>query len=174
MSPSFLSFVRADLNCAGVYFLFASGFPPENRSEHFQMFVFETYDIISAMSVNQTQLGIQGTVLSPLGQRAAGPITFNFATLGAGPLGTNLSAQMQQGLIDFAKSLYIDNSLNANTVTITFSGGFQVQVKPFTQGWYSIVCGRPIQFSITSGANTGSTTLWLANYEVSPFQWATQ
>lgn len=122
---------------------------------------------------SSTKIGLDGNPLPPEGQRGI-PFTFTFTS--AAQIQENLSAQQQQGLISFAKSIYIDNSLNPNPVVLVFGGvgaGFSITAKGNTQGWYPVIQQRPIIFSISCAAAAGTTVLWIVNYDVEPGQWAT-
>lgn len=133
------------------------------------------------MSLNTapvTVQGIGGNVAPPEGNKTIGPTYVNFATVN--PFIDNLSLGMQQSsLISFAKSVYIDNAKNPNVTTFTVLGpggstGQIVVAKGYTQGWYSISMGRPINYQIQSAANTGITGLTFANYQEVASVWATQ
>lgn len=138
---------------------------------------FGTYIIINVMSLNpnaltaQTQ-GINGVIQTPEGRRAIGPFTFAFVD--ANPIQNNLAAPMSTGnLISFGLSIYIDNSANPNPVVVNTPSGHAITAKGNTQGWYPIILGRPIIFSVSCAAGAGTTKIMLANYEVPPAQWPT-
>lgn len=79
--------------------------------------------------------------------------------------------------VDFFQSIYIDNSLSANPVTISVGGSlFSITVKGHTQGFYPLDVPEGKAVLTFSRAVTEATTLniILFNYVLPYVNWATQ
>jgi hypothetical protein len=119
------------------------------------------------------RIGLNGSPIPPEGERAIGPLTYDFSA--ANSVDVNLRAQMENlSLISFAMSVYIDNSLNPNFVTLTAGEGQILAVQGYSQGWYPFVSQRPIRYRIQCAAGSGVTTLFFTNFHVSSVQWLTR
>jgi hypothetical protein len=77
--------------------------------------------------------------------------------------------------IDFIQSIYIDNSLNASTISFRFTGpltqGYFITAQPFTQGWYPVCVPKG---KITFAANTTqgiAIDIQLVNVAMPYFTW---
>jgi hypothetical protein len=77
---------------------------------------------------------------------------FDFSKL-TSPYTMYLTEDMQRGDIDAIASVYIDNSLNASSVTLTFNGIFNILVQPNWQGVYPVICSGPTQLQISTAGN---------------------
>lgn len=64
-------------------------------------------------------------------------ITLDFSNVGT--INDDLSPEQRQSAIETFQSIYIDNSLNAASLTIQFNNQQIVFVQPFTQGVYPII-----------------------------------
>jgi len=121
------------------------------------------------MSINTQLLGVHGST-DPHQYRCTAPILI--AAAGAQTQQFNFGAQQQSDsrFIDSALSMYVDNGGQATSITFTFSTGQQIVVQADTQGYFNILQGNPISFSVsTSGANVG--TFMLMNFLIPPFTW---
>lgn len=122
-------------------------------------------------TVPYASIGVGGIPEAPEGQRVIGPFLFTFTN--SAPIAVNLRAQMENSLlISFGKTIYVDQSQNPNPVLVNFANHTML-IKGNTQGWYPIISQRPIQFQISCAAAAGFSQLWIANYDISPAQWAT-
>jgi len=56
----------------------------------------------------------------------------------------DLTEQLQLMEFNFVQSVYIDNSLNSDAISIRFvdgeTGGYLISAQPYTQGWYPVAC----------------------------------
>lgn len=77
------------------------------------------------------------------------PVTLDFTN--AGTLFDDLAAEMQAGQIDFVQSVYIDNSLNAASLLITFlDTGMNITAQPYSQGIYPVIAGGVPRYRATT------------------------
>ncbi len=100
------------------------------------------------------------------------PFVFDFSQQATYP--ADLQNLQGRNFFSAAQSVFIDNSLNAAAVSITFDGTQQkVTAKPYTQGYYTVLCPNPIRFL---AASTGAVVVrvYLLNVPVAGAVWSTQ
>jgi hypothetical protein len=101
-------------------------------------------------------------------------------TFNAGNPDASLTKDFAQELanlrIDFIQCIYIDNSADANALTLSFNDGiFSITVKGHTQGWYPVAVPEGIvRMTATNGAAaTVNKNIILSSVMVPPCNWAT-
>ncbi len=73
------------------------------------------------------------------------PVVLDFSNTGT--IFDDLSPEMQQSEIESIQSVYIDNSLNAASFTLTFQpGGMAVTAQAYTQGIYPVIAYGRISY----------------------------
>ena len=86
----------------------------------------------------------------------------------------NLSVFAQQGNIGGVNAMWVDTTGMTGDLEIAFGQSGQiVRVKANMQGWTPILCPNPIQLTATASATGGSASIFLINYYVAPYLWAT-
>jgi hypothetical protein len=81
------------------------------------------------------------------------PLNLNFQSTGV--IADDLAKEMQQALMSMVQSVFIDNSQNSTTFTLTtYVAGvaINIQVQPYWQGWY------PVAIDIGTARFTAVTT----------------
>lgn len=101
------------------------------------------------------------------------PITLDF-TGGNVNVSGDLALEMSQSVIEYVQAIYIDNSLNASPLTITFSGmGYKITVKANTQGIYPVITQQgALSWRASSAGNVAVPTI-MFNVQQPYFQWPT-
>jgi hypothetical protein len=103
------------------------------------------------------------------------PYSFDFTKDAAQIVTKDFVQEMQALKIPFVQSIYIDNSGDANPMTLAFNDGtFSITVKGRTQGFYPLcVAEGPLRVTATStGAAIAKTVIFLSMM-VPPINWAT-
>ena len=105
--------------------------------------------------------------------RRAVLVPLNFSN--AATLTLSLTQLEQLQVISQLSCLYIDNSGNPDTLTVTLSSGQMIAAKPFSQGFYGCITAQcsSIAFSCQLG-NPASITVFLLNYKETNSQWLSQ
>lgn len=78
--------------------------------------------------------------------------------------------------VPFIQGVYIDNSADANALTLSLDGapGQVVKVKGNTQGFYPLIAPQgPLRITVTSTQAAVKKTLIFLSMPIMPFQWAT-
>ena len=112
--------------------------------------------------------------LAPNGVPKGIPVTFDFSILTGSPSYTfDLLTEEQQGGVEFIQGVYVDNSANANSVTLTFSiTGQKLVVPPISQGIYPVIAPNALKVSIATTQNAGlSVAIILLNVPMAFSQW---
>lgn len=88
---------------------------------------------------------------------------FNFAAGGVtSPSTFELFKQSEDDRLQFVQAVYIDNSLNASTFTLTLLGTQQnITAQPFTQGVYPAFAMTPLAVTATTAGNVAVSCLFL-------------
>lgn len=121
---------------------------------------------------NIVKIGLEGNPLPPEGQRAIGPLVYDFAQRSS--VDEDFRAQMENlALMSFAMSVYIDSGANPNFVRLVINQQIIV-VQGFSQGWYPIISQRPLRYTVSCAAGAGVSTLFFVNWHVPAFQWPTR
>jgi hypothetical protein len=81
------------------------------------------------------------------GQRSL-PISYNFANQAS--FNDDLSPEMQAGEIDAIQRVYVDNSQNANPLTIVFNGLQPLVINPGKQGVYPVYAQGLLTYKIST------------------------
>jgi hypothetical protein len=104
------------------------------------------------------------------------PITFDFTTDAAQVVTKEFAQEFQNLKIPFIQCAYIDNSGDANALTLSFNDGlFSVTVKGRTQGWYAVCVAEGImRVTATSTASAIKKNVIFTSMMVPPQVWATQ
>lgn len=112
----------------------------------------------------------------PINGGVALPINFSFDVGGVASQNADLNAEMQANQIDFVQSIWIDNSANANPVTLIFAGMAQrIIVKKNHQGIYPLLIPQgPCGFSIATTLAAGLIVpVILFNVQIPQANWDT-
>lgn len=104
------------------------------------------------------------------------PVVFDFATDAAQTLTKDLVREQQDLRIPFVQMVYIDNSGDANPLTMTFEGmAFSVTAKARTQGYYPLLIPEgPVRCTVVSPASAIKKLVVFMSMMVPPQVWATQ
>lgn len=99
------------------------------------------------------------------------PITLDFTT--ADNAVGDLALEQMQGVIEFVQALYIDNSKNTKSLSITFSGlGYNITVKAGVQGIFPIITQQgALSWRATSVGAAVVVPLIMFNVQQDYFQW---
>ena len=117
---------------------------------------------------------VQNQVL-PKGGPKAVPVSLDFGAAN-GQAEWILDAQNMQALGRFSnlQTIWVDNSLNTQLLTITMGGSGQVlKVQPGKQGYYPVLSANPIYvvFSVPATNGTDATVIMLLNFPCPFAEW---
>ena len=87
----------------------------------------------------------------------------------------DLTSQINQGKIEYIQGLYVDNSLNANVLTITNLTTQQVvKFPPLAEGYIPFLAQNPPRFKVaTAAAGSLLVTIYAYNVPIGPIIWIT-
>lgn len=104
------------------------------------------------------------------------PVLFDFSTDAAQTITKDFVREQQDMRIPFIQMVYIDNSGDANPLTITFEGvAYSVTAKARTQGFYPLLIPEgPVRCTVTSTASAIKKLVVFMSMMVPPQVWATQ
>lgn len=86
----------------------------------------------------------------------------------------DLSNLQARGFVSMIQSVFIDNSTNASTLTLTINGsGQSITVKANTQTYVQVLCPNPPKFTASSTGNVNSVVIDFLNFPVNFAQWQT-
>jgi hypothetical protein len=94
------------------------------------------------------------------GNRAL-PVTLDFTN--SANWNDDLSPEMQQSQIESIQAIYVDNSQNANPLTLVFAGYQTLFVKPGKQGIYPIIAQGSLQYTATTTVGVKVPVIFLNN-----------
>lgn len=94
---------------------------------------------------------------------------FDFSVL-TSPYTQDLTEDLQTGKIDSLACMYVDNSLNPDTLTIAFNSIFNVLVQPNYQGVFPVLCSGPTKMLLTT-AGAVAVGIALSNTPKPYFNW---
>ncbi len=104
------------------------------------------------------------------------PVDFDFTTDAAQVLTKDFVSEEQNLKIPFIQGVFIDNSGDANALTLAVDGlpGHSITVKGHTQGFYPLICGDgPTRITVTSTGSAAVKRIIFLSMPVMPCQWAT-
>ena len=85
----------------------------------------------------------------------------------------DLTNQQQQQYISMIQTLFIDASLSADDVFVTFPiTGQKIQAKAGTQGYYNVLCPNPPRMMFTGTADTQVIPVFLINVPIAGVVWS--
>lgn len=100
------------------------------------------------------------------------PVLFDFTTNASWLL--DLLQQVQGTKFSFVQNIFIDNSQNANSITVVPDQSNQrVIAQAYSQGYYSIFVPNAPKFTITSGVSAVVVPIYFSNMPVAPAVWKT-
>lgn len=109
----------------------------------------------------------QKPVSGPIGL----PITLDFTGITTQDI--DLALELQSGTIDYVQSVYIDNSANANALTLTFGGAqYKIVCKANFQGIFPVIAPVGIVRFTAACAGNPKIPIILFNTVVPYFLWA--
>lgn len=76
------------------------------------------------------------------------PVTYNFTN--AATIPEDLSPEMMAGELDAVQSVWVDNSLNPNDLTINFNGVQNLLVRQYRQGCYPVISQGSLQLTLST------------------------
>lgn len=118
---------------------------------------------------NNPRLKIFGMNLSEMGPLAL-PYYADLSSATSADI--DLSAETQQGFIDFINGVYIDNLDNGSNFSITCGGTNQKVICPAnSQGYFSLMVPNPPTFIAQSGGGV-KVPLIFYNIPIFPFVWS--
>lgn len=84
----------------------------------------------------------------------SGPVGVNVSLdfTGGDNISGDLALEQSQGAIEYVQAIYIDNSANTKSLSITFAGlGYNITVKAGVQGTFPILCQQgPVRWTAKS------------------------
>lgn len=100
------------------------------------------------------------------------PCNFNLDSV----LTKDFTRELQAEKIPYLQSVYIDNSANANPLTLAIQGtAYSITVKAHTQGWYPLSPAQgPLNVTISSTQAAVVPVLTFTSFMVPYVNWATQ
>ncbi len=123
-----------------------------------------------ALSLNQqvtSYFSVQGLQVPPEGPKAI-PLILDFSITNEYDL--NLQNMVQRNFISQVQALWVDNSANADSLTINFPGLQSVIIGGGRQGYVNVLCPNPPVMSFVSAGGVISKIV-LLNYPVTNATW---
>jgi hypothetical protein len=80
----------------------------------------------------------------------------------------------ETGQISMIQTIFVDNSTQSTTLTITFAGSNQtIHAEPNTQGYYPVLCPNPANITFSnSGTSAVPVPVFLINVPIAGVVWA--
>jgi len=102
-------------------------------------------------------------------------VPFNFDFTVNASYDIDLQNQQTRGFITMVQTIWIDNSLNDQPLTIVFSVvGQKVKAPPRWQGYFPVMVINPPRFTVSSVGSTGSAQIGLMNVPFPAAAWASE
>lgn len=110
-------------------------------------------------------------VIIPRGGPKTVPLNMNFNGTD-GTFAVDGTALVQGGKIEYIQTVYIDNSQNANPLTMIVDLTNQRIIAPaHSQGYYSILAPNPPKFNFSTTAGNFIVPVQFLNVPVQPYVW---
>lgn len=110
-----------------------------------------------------------GIMRRPESHPIALPVVLNFT--GVSRIEFDLEREQTLQSIDFVQTIYVDNSDNANTLTLTFPGGQRIVIPATAQGYYPVAATIG-KFVLVAETLPGvQIPIFMLNVPVPSFQW---
>lgn len=99
------------------------------------------------------------------------PVIYDFSG-GTTSYVTDMVFIHQQGRLTMVQTLYLDNSLNNGTLTVSCSVLNQsFTLQPGAQGYFPVLCSGQVKFTVSSAGSVNATVAYI-NTAISGFQWS--
>ena len=129
-----------------------------------------------ATPVLGVQVGFRVGLMTMPEEMVAMPIAFDFANDASQILTKEFEQEFTELKIPYIQSVYIDNSLDADALTLAVNGGTQqsITVKGHTQGYYPLALAQGnSSITVSSTGSTETKQLIFFSMIVPPCSWAT-
>lgn len=111
--------------------------------------------------------------LAPTIEEGPRTLTKVYTVLAAGPVGDNLTKEIQMKEISFIQGCYFNNKSGGGIITLLGSQAEQsIEIANKTQGYMPLFWGQEPHFTITFAA-AGTFIITFCNVPVAPYIWAT-
>ena len=115
-------------------------------------------------------LNVLNSPREPANGRSIIPVTMDFTN--ETQFDFDLASAYNNKTFADLQTLYIDNSANANDITVTVrSSGQTIPVAKNTAGYYTIFANAPPKFSVVSTSSAVKVYMAMMNWFVEPITW---